>query len=395
MSFSPLYLAVDRDDLVEVNRILKARKPGFKIEEGYRGSKDEAVAPLCHAINKGNPAIIQALLDAGASLTKHSLFYSDAEKYKLISPLDMVLDKYLDFPAFAEMVDGIPSLKEALAAPSARVRYDNVCFTKLNMAVSDRDHKKVKKLLELGVDPNQGVVEPDGVSHGSPLFVAIQLGDVESVRLLLQFGANPNLGFKQLSGRHDHPLFHVFKKDAQFRTSDDAEIARLLIAHPDLSVPGGDLRQFLRENVADPSRLQALLRTIPRDYAPPVERRALPARDFVCPTIPATPAATVLKTLAATAAAFATQVPQADYAHHNRYIAGGSDSGVSVGTMIALMAATVVTTLALVAFGYYLGSTAAPAQVVQEEDDAPVAPFRYQQQQGQRERQNTGPYLRR
>lgn len=61
-------------------------------------------------------------------------------------------------------------------------------FAEIHLAVINKEHKKLEKLLQLGANPNQ-VDQDDG---WTPLMWAVAKRDIESMKLLLAYNADPN-----------------------------------------------------------------------------------------------------------------------------------------------------------------------------------------------------------
>ncbi|WP_068636852.1 ankyrin repeat domain-containing protein [Thauera butanivorans] len=95
-------------------------------------------------------------------------------------------------------------------------------LTPLILAVRNKQHTSARWLLEHGADPNYHVPAwPRGrnpLQKRSPLFYAVNLGDLRMATLLFDFGADPNqkglvypIFFETMDlGRGDGPLFRLF-----------------------------------------------------------------------------------------------------------------------------------------------------------------------------------------
>lgn len=97
-------------------------------------------------------------------------------------------------------------------------------LTPLILAVRNKQHTSARWLLEHGADPNYRVpdVEPkdrdNPLGGRSPLYYAVNLGDLRMAMLLFDFGADPNqkglvypVFFETMDlGRGDGPLFRLF-----------------------------------------------------------------------------------------------------------------------------------------------------------------------------------------
>lgn len=118
----------------------------------------------------------------------------------------------------------------------------------LNQAVADDDLERVRELLAAGEDPNGKDKNYDNIT---PLFVAIENGNVEIVESLLDFGAKVNARDRQ-------------KQTPLMRLDDDAtpELIELLVRHSvklNLIDKEGDSALILAAGSVDHQVLKALI----------------------------------------------------------------------------------------------------------------------------------------
>ncbi len=381
---SDLYKAVDRGDLASVQKISGSLKKKSDIEVGYKDDSGNDQSPLLHAAYKGRVDIVKALLDAGASVSRPSVI-EEPTQYLIINPLTVMVDKALKDSDFLALIRDTPKIKKALSA-EGKNHPNGACYTQLYDAVSQGQHARAKMLLEVGVDPNQGLTEADG-AHVSPLHHAIHRGDVEAVKLLLAYGANPNYGFKGLNGERESPLQYAIEAQRY-------DIAKILIGHSDIDValvPGGDLREFLQQNVKNDPELITLTALAEKAASEPLAPPS--AVKFKCPPapfIPRRPSVSFAANAAATfvaAASYSASIAPTPTPTLIAAPAASSSAGVSLETVGVLVAVAATFAAGLVALGVYLGrATAVPVVATQ----APVGPFNAHQQ-GKGPRQGPGP----
>jgi ankyrin repeat protein len=278
---SMLYRAVDSNDLAEVKNVLCFNN--LNLEDGYKDDQGNDHSPLFHALNLGNVDVIKALLDAGASLVRPSVFVTEAQTQLItMTPLEKIMEKSVVDPEFLEAIKNIPQVTTAFSA-IALSEPSGIRYSRLYDAVSQRDYAKVAILLALGADPNQGLIETDG-SHISPLYNAVEIGPIEMVKILLEYGADPNYGFiRPNGGRHDVPLDHAIHMC-------NYEAAKILIAHAATNatlVPGGDLLQYLLDNVQDSEQLKILI-DLAYQSSSSSDGYPIAGMPFVNPAIPTT-----------------------------------------------------------------------------------------------------------
>lgn len=167
-----MYLDDDQEALMDavlennqrkVNALLKKGvDPDFDAD--YRGS------PLTEAIRQGNLAMVKSLVGAGADVNRAINSWEN--------PIDVA-----DRQRNAKIIDYLESLGAQSAQPNRLLRKQQ----ELMDAVDDGDTRKVKALLDKGLDPD--FADED---ENTPLDVAIRAGSDAIVRALVDAGADVN-----------------------------------------------------------------------------------------------------------------------------------------------------------------------------------------------------------
>jgi len=151
---------------------------------------------LCAAISYGHSKIVELLISRGADIhyakelpTKTAIEYA---RYDIL---------------------------ESLLSLDVDVNYDKGRL--LFIAVSKKDLRSIKILLNKGADPN--------LDH-SVLFEAVNLNQIDIVKLLLEFKANPD-GKNPFSTNNVRPIYHAYK----FKQYEIAELLLIYGANPNYS----------------------------------------------------------------------------------------------------------------------------------------------------------------
>jgi ankyrin repeat protein len=95
--------------------------------------------------------------------------------------------------------------------------------TPMQLAVSDKQHDIVRKLLSHKADPS-AISRTAYHDHRTPIQIAVHNRDIEMVRVLLQNSANPNAAFSEITDWMNTPLQRACKDGSK-------EIVELLLVH--------------------------------------------------------------------------------------------------------------------------------------------------------------------
>ena len=232
--------AAQNGDLAGVEQELR-RDPSLA-----RGSNDIGMTPLHAAANNGHPAVVRALLDAGAPV---DAVMGDGYRpvHNALMPRGRVRPAPEASHAVAEALIAhgaqytivVALLRgdrqfaiDALARDPSLASFEDTCHRRPISIAADRDDlEMVRLLLANGADPN---LPEEGAPRGGALWTAVHHRRRDMARLLVEHGADPN-AMVESSGT---PIGHARK---------DAELLALLRAH------GG------REESSDRERLEQLI----------------------------------------------------------------------------------------------------------------------------------------
>ncbi len=166
-----------------------ARNPAF-----VRGSNDIGDTALHQAVTGGHLAVMNALLDAGASV--------DAVRADGLKPIhcalrnhpelvDTLLSRGAAYDIYLAAVLGDSSyVRDALARDSSLCNYqDSSQHRPISAAAARDDLEMVQLLLSHGANPS---LPEHGAPLGQALWLAVYHQQVEMARVLLEHGANPN-----------------------------------------------------------------------------------------------------------------------------------------------------------------------------------------------------------
>ena len=190
-----LVRAVKEGAAAKVNELLsEGVDPNLRDErEGYTN-----VTPLMYAAEKGDVAMIEALLNGGADVKV---------KDRFVMPSEGGGETALFYAVRSGNVEAIRALVRAGAAVNAKARG----YTALTIAVEQKRRDLIDTLLELGADPNAGGSLED----------AVREDNVEFARVLLESGANPNKASRDFGTT---PLMEAARRG-------QLEICRTLLHH--------------------------------------------------------------------------------------------------------------------------------------------------------------------
>ncbi len=160
----PLFLAIERGDLVEVKRLCPSR---FKPNQP---NQTNGQFPLLFAIDKGKEKIVAYLLDEGASVAVKNIWDMDA-----LCIAAMGKDK-------EKAIRVCRLLMEAGASPNAQAPGTD---SALIYAAEAKNPELVSLLLERGANPKHR-----GIDFKTALHAASSARSIDSVSALLQAGAN-------------------------------------------------------------------------------------------------------------------------------------------------------------------------------------------------------------
>lgn len=181
----------------------------FESEPGLAGMRPpDGVTMLHRAAQYGLLRVATWLLDHGADVNKPS--QPDFWQWKGRTPLEFAVwecvadsDRSTREAMAALLIERGAELTPLAAAALGRWDYLGSCPLEslqgrgvLQAAVRGDRHDVLRRLLELGLDPNErmqlGQLEDQTFSSGGPLLEAVNTGRIDMARLLLAHGADPN-----------------------------------------------------------------------------------------------------------------------------------------------------------------------------------------------------------
>lgn len=169
-ALTPLETAVNYGNVSVVDVL--AREGGYSV-----GHKVDGWSMLHRACKKGKPAIVAALLAAGADANDRT---DNGSTPLLIAVQQRLTDLALALLDFPDVVRGMNEYHAAT---------DQLRRSAFMLAVERGDQKVIRKMLENGADVNA-----KDAAGNTPLHNAIVKGDPDIVALLVQFSADVNRG---------------------------------------------------------------------------------------------------------------------------------------------------------------------------------------------------------
>lgn len=173
--------AVVTEDLETVRALIE------KDPEAVRAYNEDGTTLLHRAVDRGDRACVEFLLDNGADINKADRRRTKNHRFRRFTPL-----------CFA-VYNGNDELVEILIKRGAEVNpTPDVTFTPLYIALRKENVKIARLLIENGADVNK-----KGSSGLTPLFTAVFQGDLEMAKLLVANGANVNhRAYRRLTPLH-------------------------------------------------------------------------------------------------------------------------------------------------------------------------------------------------
>jgi ankyrin repeat protein len=190
--------AAAKGDLATVETEL-ARDPSLA-----RASNETGDTPLHRAAQKGQLAVVRALLAAGANVDAvrgdgyrpvHCALMPNWFFHRHPGPNEQIAELLLSHGArytifIAALRGDGPYVRDALARDRSLANFEDTCHHRvLSAAVRRGDVAMTRMLLDHGADPN---LPEEGAPRGLSLWIAVNDRQREIVELLLAHGADPN-----------------------------------------------------------------------------------------------------------------------------------------------------------------------------------------------------------